>query len=46
MEFVEADGLSNDLIQIEALRERNRRSVVQARLRALRVCQPAAKKGR
>jgi len=37
MEFVEANGLSSDLIQIETLRERDRRLVVQTRLRALPV---------
>lgn len=34
---MEANGLSSDLIQIEALRERGRRLVVQTRLRALPV---------
>lgn len=34
---MEANGLSSDLIQIEALRERDRRLVVQTRLRALPV---------
>lgn len=37
MEFVEANGLKSDLIQIEALRERDRRLVVRTRLRALPV---------
>ena len=34
---MEANGLSSDLIQIETLRERDRRLVVQTRLRALPV---------
>ena len=34
---MEANGLSSDLIQIETLRKRDRRLVVQTRLRALSV---------